>query len=94
MGLRVFWDGFGLLFGLLLAGLGMVLGCCCAWVWGVAGLFFDCFWVSRSAAAEKVEEPEPMRARARTTGRAVWVGLGVFGVGLLDCFCGAGLEWL
>ena len=68
------WD----VFGWLLAGLGMVLGCCCAWVWGVSGLFFDCFWGSRSQVAEKVEEPEPMRARERTTGRAVWGGLAVF----------------
>ena len=41
--------------------------------------------------AEKVDEPEPMKAGERTTGRAVWVGLGVFLAGLLDCLCGAGL---
>ena len=51
------------------------------------GMFLYCFGMflfSRSSVAEKVEEAEPMRARERTTGRAVWVGLGVFLAGLLD----------
>ena len=93
MGLRVFWDGFGLFLG----GFWLVW----EWFWDVAvhgfgvflACFVDCLLGSRSQVAEKVEEPEPMRARERTTGRAVWVGLGVFWVGLLDCFCGAGLGW-
>ena len=85
MGLGCFWVAFGW-FG---NGLGMVwcMGLGCFW------LVFLLFWGSRSPVAEKVEEPEPMRATARSTGRAVWVGLGVFWVGLLDCFCGAGLGW-
>ena len=55
------------------------------------GMFLYCFWMflcCRSSMAEKVEEPEPMRARERTTGIAVWVGLGVCLAGLLDWLWG------
>ena len=47
------------------------------------------FFGSRSLEGEKVEEPEPLRSGERTTGRAAWVVVCVFGwfVGLL----GAGL---
>ena len=87
MVLRLFWHGFQG-FGMGLGCFGMVLGRCCAWLWDVAGLFFDCVWGSRSPVAEKVEEPEPTRATERTTGRAVWVGLGVFWLACWIAFVG------
>ena len=60
---------FGMAFGWCWDGFGMLL---CMPV-GVSGLFFDCFCGSRSLVGEKVEEQEPLGARERTTGRAVWV---------------------
>ena len=71
---------------------GKVLACCLGfgqlfvWMWDVFWLAVDWFFFgSRSLEDKKVEAPEPLRPGERTTGRAAWVVVCVFLVGLLDC---------
>ena len=66
VGLGWFWIAFGWFWDVVVHGCVMFLAC-----------FLIVFFGSRSPVAEKAEEPDPMRARERTTGRAVWVGLDV-----------------